>query len=106
MNAHVDYNGRCEYHFNSALMKDNEKGSFYENNKCEMVYENGRCSPVKCEATVLPPGACCPICGKYRNSSGADDDDRGDVMTIRTAGQVDLVTAVKKKIRFTVDVQF
>jgi hypothetical protein len=65
VNAHVDYYGHCEYHFKTALMKDNERGSFFEDERCEMVYENGRCSSVKCEATVLPPGACCPICGEY-----------------------------------------
>ena len=64
INAHVDYKGRCEYYLKSALMKDDERGSSFEDKRCEMVYENGRCSSVRCEATVLPPGACCPICGK------------------------------------------
>ncbi len=65
MNVHVDYSGRCEYHFKSAVMKDDEKGSFFDDERCDMVYENGRCSPIKCVTNVLPPGACCPICGEY-----------------------------------------
>ena len=66
MNAHVDYSGRCEYHVNSALMADNEKGSSFNDGRCEMVYENGRCAPVKCQTAVLPPGSCCPICGRWQ----------------------------------------
>jgi hypothetical protein len=66
MNAHVDYSGRCEYHINSALMEDNEMGSSFNDGRCEMVYENGRCSPVKCQSTVLPPGSCCPMCGEWQ----------------------------------------
>ena len=69
VNAHVDYNGACEYYFKLALMKDNEKGGTFEDSRCEMVYENGRCSPVNCESSVLPPGACCPICGKYQRET-------------------------------------
>ena len=49
-------------------MKDDEKGSSFEDERCEMVYENGRCSRVRCVTTVLPPGACCPICGKFIGS--------------------------------------
>ena len=65
MKGYVDYRGPCEYHFTAPLIQETKTGeTFFKNERCDLVYEHGRCAPAKCDEAVLPLGACCPVCGK------------------------------------------